>query len=43
MYLQRGSADRPAVPKLGEHTDAILRELGFSDAEAAALRAGGAV
>src|SRR3954471_865032 len=31
------------VPALGEHTDAILRELGYDDAAIAALRAGGAV
>jgi crotonobetainyl-CoA:carnitine CoA-transferase CaiB-like acyl-CoA transferase len=29
-------------PRLGEHTDAVLRELGLSDAEIAALRASGA-
>ena len=29
-------------PRLGEHTDAVLRELGVSDAEIAALRASGA-
>jgi crotonobetainyl-CoA:carnitine CoA-transferase CaiB-like acyl-CoA transferase len=29
-------------PRLGEHTDAVLRELGVSDAELAALRAQGA-
>jgi len=33
---------KPA-PKLGEHTDAILRELGYGDAEIGALRASGAV
>lgn len=32
-----------AVPALGEHTDAVLRELGYSQAEIAALHAGGAV
>jgi crotonobetainyl-CoA:carnitine CoA-transferase CaiB-like acyl-CoA transferase len=31
------------VPALGEHTDAILRELGFSDAAITALHASGAV
>ena len=33
---------KPA-PKLGEHTDAILRDLGYGDAEIGALRASGAV
>ena len=32
-----------AVPAVGEHTDAILRELGHSDAEIAALRDSGAI
>ncbi|MFO1327897.1 MAG: CaiB/BaiF CoA-transferase family protein [Rubrivivax sp.] len=32
-----------AVPALGQHTDAILRELGLADADIAALRAAGAV
>ena len=31
------------VPALGEHTDAILRELGYTDAAIAALHASGAV
>jgi itaconate CoA-transferase len=31
------------VPAVGEHTDAILGELGRSDAEIAALRASGAI
>ena len=37
-----GAFLRPA-PALGEHTDEVLRELGVSDARAAALRASGAV
>jgi crotonobetainyl-CoA:carnitine CoA-transferase CaiB-like acyl-CoA transferase len=32
-----------AVPRVGEHTDAILRQLGRSEAEVAALRAAGAI
>jgi itaconate CoA-transferase len=31
------------IPAVGEHTDAILAELGLTDAEAAALRSSGAV
>jgi len=31
------------VPALGEHTDAILRELGWDDARIVRLRAAGAV
>jgi itaconate CoA-transferase len=31
------------VPALGEHTDAVLRELGYADAEIAALHTSGAV
>ena len=34
-------ADR--IPALGEHTDAILRELGYADAQIAQLRVSGAV
>jgi len=36
-------AVRTPPPVLGEHTAAVLRELGYSDAEAAALRGAGAV
>jgi itaconate CoA-transferase len=32
-----------AVPAVGEHTDAILAELGYAPAEVADLRAAGAV
>lgn len=32
-----------AVPSLGEHTDAILREVGYGEADIARLRAGAAV
>lgn len=32
-----------AVPALGEHTESVLGELGFSDAEVAALRGQGAI
>ena len=32
-----------AVPGLGQHTDALLRELGFDDAGIAGLRRDGAV
>ena len=32
-----------AVPGLGEHTDGVLRELGYSAEELAALRGDGAI
>jgi formyl-CoA transferase len=35
-------AARPA-PELGEHTDAILRDLGYGESDIAALRKSGAV
>jgi formyl-CoA transferase len=41
------NADRPGVqgpvPALGQHTDEVLRELGYTDAEIAALREDGAI
>ena len=38
-----GPTPPAAAPKLGEHTDAILAELGFSRAEVSAFRAAKAV
>ena len=32
-----------SIPALGEHTEAILRELGYADAQIVQLRASGAV
>jgi formyl-CoA transferase len=41
---ERHAADvRRRAPQLGEHTDVVLREAGYSDAEIAAMRASGAV
>ncbi len=37
------SALRQATPERGEHTDAVLRDLGYDEAEIAALRAGGVI
>jgi crotonobetainyl-CoA:carnitine CoA-transferase CaiB-like acyl-CoA transferase len=34
---------RRRAPRLGEHTDEVLRESGFSDAELTALRAADAI
>jgi len=34
---------RRAPPLLGEHTDEVLRDLGWSDAQRAALRAHGVI
>ena len=39
---ERKVRPRPA-PKLGEHTEAVLRELGFDDAALEDLRAEGAI
>jgi crotonobetainyl-CoA:carnitine CoA-transferase CaiB-like acyl-CoA transferase len=41
--LTPAGAQHTPPPRIGEHTDAILREAGFEDDEIAALRAGGAV
>jgi crotonobetainyl-CoA:carnitine CoA-transferase CaiB-like acyl-CoA transferase len=41
-----GSADEPrmdAVPALGQHTDAVLRELGLDDGAIERLRAANAI
>jgi crotonobetainyl-CoA:carnitine CoA-transferase CaiB-like acyl-CoA transferase len=38
-----GRTEHAAPPKIGEHTDAILKEAGLSDSEIASLRADGAI
>jgi crotonobetainyl-CoA:carnitine CoA-transferase CaiB-like acyl-CoA transferase len=43
MDMADGGPRMDAVPALGAHTDAILRELGLDAGQVAALRAGGAV
>ena len=40
---RREDARMDAVPALGQHTDAILTELGYAQADVAALRAAGAI
>jgi crotonobetainyl-CoA:carnitine CoA-transferase CaiB-like acyl-CoA transferase len=42
-YAHDGPGPPGAVPSLGEHTDAVLRELGYRDDEIASLRADGAL
>jgi len=42
-FAHDGPLPPDAVPALGEHTDAILHELGYADAEIAALRSEGAL
>lgn len=43
IFEHDGPEPPRSVPSLGEHTDAVLRGLGYSDEEVAALRAEGAV
>jgi formyl-CoA transferase len=43
QFAHDGPDAPAAVPGLGEHTDEILAELGYSEEEAAALHAEGAV
>jgi len=42
-FAHDGPVRENAVPSLGEHTDAVLAELGFTDAEIEHLRISGAV